>query len=136
MRVREIMSSNAGAIGLRNSIAESAVKMRESNESCLAVVEGDEVVGIITERDLVFGCLLDGHISWKCQVGKHMVHQMISVSPDVMITEAVIILVENALDYLPVVEDGEVVGILSSRSFSRAIALEAYKYPAGTSLSA
>ncbi len=136
MHVKDIMTTETPTISKGDSIADAALKMQESGNECLVVVEKDEVIGLITERNLVFGCLLDGHISWKCHVSRHMESQTLTAGPNMVITEAVIMLVENELDNLPVVDDGKVIGLVSSRSFSRAIAMEMNRYPAGTSLSA
>ena len=119
------MARDVQTVDVNALISEAAHKMREANVSCLVVVDGDNVVGVVTERDLVLGCLIHGHDSWNCQVYRHMKVQDDVARPETVITDAVVIMIESELDNLPVVgEDGIVIGLVTSAEFSRAITME------------
>ena len=124
MRLREIMTRDVQTIGVEATISDAARAMREANVSCLVVMKSEQVSGVISERDLVLGCLIDGHFSWECQVFRHVNIQSSVAHPDMIITDAVVMMIENEIDTLPVVENSEVVGLVSPAAFSRAIALE------------
>ncbi len=125
MQLRDIMARDVQTVDVNAPIWEAANSMREDNVSCLVVVDGDNVVGVLTERDLVLGCLIDGHISWDCQVYRHMKVQDDVARPETILANAVVTMIESELDNLPVVgEDGSVVGLVTSSEFSRAITME------------
>jgi CBS domain-containing protein len=99
--------------------------MQAQNTGCIVVVdvvEDGAPAGIITERDMVLGCLIDGHTSWKCQVYRHMTILNEAATPLTDIGNALLIMMESEVSYLPVVnESGSVVGLLYAEDLSRAI---------------
>ncbi len=72
MEVGELMNKDAYSVGLDTSIADAALLMKSTGASCLVVTKNEKIEGIITDRDMALGCLVEGHISWKCPVYKHM----------------------------------------------------------------
>ncbi|MCI0440720.1 MAG: CBS domain-containing protein [Chloroflexi bacterium] len=131
MRVGEIIVDIAPVIGLDDTIAAAARVMRDANASCLTVVDGDsKVVGVMTERDMALGCLLEGHISWKCEVFRHMTIQAEAMSRDADIIDAAFVMIEKDISYLPIVEGGRVVGLVQSSDVFEAREREAAYIPA------
>ena len=53
VRVRELMSTPVISIGAEDTLEEAAARMRGSKIGALPVVEGREVVGILTETDVL-----------------------------------------------------------------------------------
>ncbi len=53
IQVREVMSTRCDTVGPEQSAREAARMLRERHRSCLPVVEGDRLVGILTEADFV-----------------------------------------------------------------------------------
>ena len=95
--------------------------MREAGTSCLVVVDGETPAGIITERDMVLGCLIDGHVSWECQVFRHMSIITEYAYPETGIGEALILMMDDHVSFLPVVDEDRLVGLITSDTASRAI---------------
>ncbi len=52
-QVREVMTSTVETIAPDATVQEAAKKMADTQHGPLPVVEGDQVVGIITDRDIV-----------------------------------------------------------------------------------
>jgi CBS domain-containing protein len=114
MKVRTLMRRDVIRTDVTTSLHEAAAKMRIDNVSALPVVNGEELVGIITERDVV-GALVDGMDARCTAVSVCMTPQPISVSPEEAVSEAAFRMVTAAARHLPVVEHGRLVGILSAR---------------------
>ena len=122
MYTADLMSSDASIVDLSTSVADAAKMMETQNTGCLVVVDDGALAGIITERDMVLGCLIDGHTSWQCQVYRHMTILNDAATPQTDIGDALLIMMEREVDYLPVVNDeGKVVGLLYADDISRAI---------------
>jgi acetoin utilization protein AcuB len=104
----------------RMTVAKKILK--EKNIRHLPVVDGKKLVGLVTNMDIrkseaspatsleirELHYLLD-----KLTVGEIMTRNVITISPDISIEEAAILLHDNKIGCLPVVEDGNLVGILT-----------------------
>ena len=122
MHTADIMSGDVSIVDLATSVADAAKMMETQNTGCLVVVDDGALAGIITERDMVLGCLIDGHTSWQCQVYRHMTILSEAATPQTDIGDALLIMMECEVDYLPVVNDeGKVVGLMYADDTSRAI---------------
>lgn len=122
MYTADLMSGDTSVVDLSTSVADAAKMMETQNTGCLVVVDDGALAGIITERDMVLGCLIDGHTSWQCQVYRHMTILNDAATPQTDIGDALLIMMEREVDYLPVVNDeGKVVGLLYADDISRAI---------------
>ena len=122
MNAAELMSSEFAVVNYTSSVADAAKMMRSQNTGCLVVVEDGALAGIITERDMVLGCLIDGHSSRTCEVSRHMTVLSDAAAPLTDVGDALLIMMDNGVSYLPVVnEDGSVVGLLYAEDLSLAI---------------
>ena len=74
---------------------------------------GEEVAGIITERDYLRKVILKGRSSKDITVASIMTRNMVSVSPDHTVEDAMRLMTEKRCRHLPVFKDGELDGILS-----------------------
>lgn len=121
MYTADLMSGDAAMVDLSTSVADAAKMMETQNTGCLVVVDDGALAGIITERDMVLGCLIDGHTSWQCQVYRHMTILNDAATPQTDIGDALLIMMDREVRYLPVVNDEKVVGLLYADDISRAI---------------
>lgn len=87
--------------------------MAAQNIGSLPVVEGDQLIGLVTERDYSRKVILLGRSSRETQVRQIMSTQLETVCLDDTIEECMRIMTEARVRHLPVVEGGELVGILS-----------------------
>jgi CBS domain-containing protein len=114
MRVRTFMAPEVIATALGESLYDAARRMRADGISALPVLEGDELVGIITERDIVTA-FVDGLDPYRTHVSSCMTSAPQVASPDEPVSEAALRMIDGGVRHLPVVEGRRVVGMLSAR---------------------
>jgi CBS domain-containing protein len=85
--------------------------------------DGQELVGVITLRDVVRAALQEPDIT-RVQVKKYMTTQPWVVSPGWSVKDIAARMINHNVEHVPVVEDGEVVGILSSFDLVAYLALQ------------
>ena len=109
MLVKEIMSENVYHIHVPGNRANAMELMREKNVSGLPVVKNgtNKLVGILTRSDLVKNPDEE-------QIALIMTRDIITVNPDDDIKDAAEIMVKYDIRRIPVVEDGELVGLVTA----------------------
>jgi CBS domain-containing protein len=76
-------------------------------------MEGDKLVGIMTERHYARNVFLKGRASPTTPVRDIMEPNVVFVRPDQSVEEGMAIMTEKAVRHLPVIEQGNLVGIVS-----------------------
>jgi CBS domain-containing protein len=87
--------------------------MAEKNVGALVVIHEGELVGVVSERDYARKIILQGKASMETPVGEIMTDEVVTVTPQTTIEEAMAIMTEKRFRHLPVVEEKAVVGIIS-----------------------
>jgi CBS domain-containing protein len=87
--------------------------MRRSNVGSLLVVEDGRLVGLFTERDFAWHVADAGPSSLEGAVRDVMTRRVLVVSPTTAIDECMALMTDKRTRHLPVVEDDELVGIVS-----------------------
>jgi CBS domain-containing protein len=91
-------------------------KLMKFKISSLPVVEDDKLVGIITATDVGHNLILDKY-ELGTKVEEIMIKDVVTISPEDTIETAIKVMKETTdsgiLNQLPVVEDGQLVGIIS-----------------------
>lgn len=114
MKVSEVMTQNPIRVSQKTSAAEVARLMEGENVgSVLVVTENDELLGIITERMLVLELVAADRLPSEVKAEEIMWESAISVPPEMDINKAAVLLEKLEIRYLPVIEKGKVIGILS-----------------------
>ena len=115
--VKEIMTREAVSITPKYSIRESVDLMVEKGIGSLPIVDKeDKLVGIVTERD--FALALAGSLTTET-VGDIMIKDVITTTPGTPIESCSKIMVRNNLRRIPVVEEGKLIGIVTSTDILR-----------------
>jgi len=114
--VREIMERDVPKVSVYSSILDAARMLLTSGHGGLILVdENDEIAGIVTDRDFTrFIPERTGH-----PVSYYMTRRVLSVRPVSQISEVMRKIVEWNVRRLPVVEDGRLVGIVTSMDVLR-----------------
>lgn len=103
-------------INHNSSIKEAADMMFTNKVSCLIVNNDDgEFIGLVTERDIVNRVVASSMDIEKTTIAKIMSTQIISCSPNTPSSEVREIMTVNQIRHLPILDNGSVVGILSTR---------------------
>ena len=115
--VKEIMTRDPISITPKYSIRESVDLMTENGIGSLPIVDKeDKLVGIVTERD--FALALAGSLTNET-VGDIMIKDVITTTPGTPIESCSKIMVRNNLRRIPVVEEGKLIGIVTSTDILR-----------------
>lgn len=124
MLVRNHMTANPVTITPRTTIAEALELMRENKVRRLPVMDRGRLVGIVTDRDLSevspspatsLSVFEINYLLAKTRIGDVMPRhrRLVTVSPDAYLEEAALLMRENEVGGIPVVEDGQLVGIIT-----------------------
>lgn len=87
--------------------------MAEKNLGGLPVVEANQVVGFFSERDYARRLALKGRASDETAIREVMTSPVITVDTHLNVDKCMSIMTERHLRHLPVVENGELLGLLS-----------------------
>jgi CBS domain-containing protein len=95
------------------TVYEAIALMSEQNIGGLPVIQQGRIVGMFTERDYTRKVMLMGRTSKETLVGEIMSRNPVVVGLDDTVGECMEIMTEERIRHLPVVTDGQLVGILS-----------------------
>jgi CBS domain-containing protein len=87
--------------------------MADRNVGALLVMQGDELLGIISERDYTRKIALKGKQSKQTPVSEIMFTPVISATEESSVEECMRLMTEHRIRHLPILEMGRVVGIVS-----------------------
>ena len=115
--VAEILKSKPDAavhsIAPSASVLDALKSMAELRIGALLVMEGKDIVGILTERDYARKIALMGRTSLTTLVSDVMTTAVMYVQPTQSSEECMALMTQNRLRHLPVVDDGMVIGMIS-----------------------
>ncbi|MFW5995649.1 MAG: CBS domain-containing protein [Halanaerobiaceae bacterium] len=112
MKLRDIMTDELSCVNPDTSVNEAARVMKNLNVGSVPVCEGKKPVGIITDRDITIRNVADENYPDQ-PVNKIMSSNLVYGSPDMEVEEAARIMADNQIRRLPVVENGNLIGIVS-----------------------
>lgn len=87
--------------------------LAEKGIGALLVMEGEQVVGIVTERDYARKVDCWGRSSTDTRVSAIMTSDVMYVRPDQTSEQCMVLMTENRLRHLPVMEHGKLIGLIS-----------------------
>jgi CBS domain-containing protein len=87
--------------------------MAEQRIGAVLVMDGDQLVGILSERDYSRKCILQGRRSADTLVSEIMTREVVTVPPTMTAREGLELMTHSYFRHLPVVEDGELIGVVS-----------------------
>jgi CBS domain-containing protein len=87
--------------------------MCEKNIGGLLIVENGHLVGIFTERDYARKLILKGKSSKDTPIKDLMTSNLVTVSPETSIDDCMRVMTGRKIRHLPVLDQGNVVGVIS-----------------------
>ena len=87
--------------------------MAEKNVGALLVLDGQKIVGIMSERDYARKVMLMGKSSKSTPVSEIMTAEVLYVTPSQSVEECLALMTNKKIRHLPVLENDELVGIIS-----------------------
>jgi CBS domain-containing protein len=117
---KDIMSKPVETIDINASVIDAVLKMNKSKHGSIMVIEKEKLVGIITERDILERIVERFLDPREIQVNEIMSSPVVTIPPDTSIEEAAKMMTEKNIKKLPIMEDGKLVGIVTSMDLVKA----------------
>ena len=111
-KVRDVMTPGPIGVDYHQSVGEAARAMRDWGAGAILVVSNGSLYGLVTDRDLVVRAVAEGRGADE-PVGPLSSGNLIGVDADADVHEAMRLMRQHAVRRLPVLEDGQVAGIVS-----------------------
>lgn len=121
--VQEIMVTDVHAVGMDDSVKDTAAMMATEKHGCAIIVSSGIAVGIVTERDIVHKVTSEGVDPSKVHVQDIMSTPLITVSPMATVMEAAEKMSRYEVRRMVVVDgEGKLVGVLAAGDIARWLA--------------
>jgi CBS domain-containing protein len=116
MRVKYVMDSKKRVVAkAEQTVAKAAKLMAKKNVGALLIVEDKRLIGIFTERDALVRVTAAGRDPATTTVGEVMTPDPVCVEPNEIFGRVLLLMHDHGFRHVPVCENGEPVGIVSSR---------------------
>jgi CBS domain-containing protein len=122
--VNQLLKTKGGqifSVGPADSVLHAIEIMATRHVGALLVMTQEGLVGIISERDYARKVILKNRSSHDTLVSDIMSGHPVTVTPDVTVHQCMKIMTEGRFRHLPVVESGQVVGMLSIGDLVKAV---------------
>ncbi len=100
-------------------VYEALKMMKNMNLSYVIAMDGDELKGIFSERNYAHNVALEGKTSKTCKIREAMSRTLIPIDPETTVEECINLILDTKSRYLPVMEDGKLVGIITIHDILR-----------------
>lgn len=117
----EVKGTEIISIGQEASVFDAIQLMADRSIGSLLVLDGARLLGIVTERDYARKVILKGRSAKTTDVREIMTTDVISAATGQTVNECMTLMTERRIRHLPVVEDGEVLGVISIGDLVNAI---------------
>ncbi|MEB0026234.1 CBS domain-containing protein [Pseudomonas sp. MH9.2] len=113
LKLKAIHNQHVHTITPDQMVLEALRVMAEKNIGALPVIEDGQVVGVISERDYARKIVLQGRSSIGTSVRAIMSSPVVTVNSHQSIETCMGVMTDSHLRHLPIVEDGQLLGLLS-----------------------
>ena len=114
MQVADVMTQASVVESPTDSLRSAAEAMWRQQTGSLLVMDGDVLLGIVTERDIM-KAIARGWDPEQAAVSDVMTREVLTIGPESSLHEAARLMAARWIRHLPVVRDGDVVGVVSQR---------------------
>lgn len=114
MKIKEIMKE-VKTISPEETVKDAAVLMNKYSIGSLVVVDSKKkLVGIVTERDIMQKVTAPNKLAGKVLVEDIMSNKLITIDANDLLDDAVYLMIKNKIKKLPVIDNDELVGIVTA----------------------
>ena len=103
------------------SVLDAVKLMADEGIGSVVVMEGEELKGIVTERDYARKVIIKGRSSESTPIADIMTPDVKTTTPEATVDTCMALMHSLNCRHLPVLEDGKVVAMISSRDLVEAI---------------
>lgn len=124
MLVRNVMVEDVTCVSPDDTLQQAYDLIQTKRYDCLPVLSaGRRTMGIVQLTDIYEACLVNGkEAGMQKKVADAMVTSLVTIHPDQPVERAAQLLLQRDVPMLPVVEDGELVGVINEDDIFRAFA--------------
>jgi CBS domain-containing protein len=113
-KVREHMTDRPRCVTPETPVSEAAELMASEDVGSLPILDGDELVGVVTDRDIVVRAVAKKKNPQGMPVREVASSELVTVGPEQDLSEALKLMASHQVRRLPVVdEDNHLVGVLA-----------------------
>jgi CBS domain-containing protein len=122
MAIADVMSVRLVSVAPGETGQVAVARMLESGVGAVMVIEDNRLVGIFTERDVLrLAGESPGLDLREVRVGDVMTTELATISPDDDVLAAARLMGERRIRHLPVLQDGNVLGLIGIRDVMRSL---------------
>jgi len=119
LRVEDVMVEDVVTVEADATVKKAVSLMNKNEIGCLIVVKHGKAVGIVTERDMLNRVLAESRNPELTRVSEVMSAPLVVADPKMDLEEAARLMFKMKVKKLPVVEDGELVGLITLTDLAR-----------------
>jgi CBS domain-containing protein len=118
--IKDAMTSNPCSIDAEKPVSYAAKMMRDENVGLAPIVEGDKLVGTLTDRDIATRVVAEGKNPDSTTAREVASRDVVTVTPEQSLDDALRLMAQHQVRRLPVVEDGErLVGVVAQADIAQ-----------------
>jgi CBS domain-containing protein len=124
MQVKEILRVKGNrllSIEPGGRAVDAVARMASENLGSLVVLEGGRMVGMLTFHELLRSVAAKGGALGDSRVGDIMVRDPVTAGPEMEVNDLRRTMLETGARYLPVLQDGKLLGVISFRDVAKAV---------------
>lgn len=120
MLARDIMHTGAECIGEHDTLQRAAQMMRDLDVGALPICgDDDRLHGMITDRDIILRCCAEGRDVSQMTAGELAEGAPVWIEAEADIEQVISLMAANQIKRLPVIDDGDLVGMISESDVAR-----------------
>jgi len=119
--ILETKGNKVWSVGLKKTVYDALQLMAEKKVGAVLVMKKGKVKGLFSERDYARKVILKGRVSKDTNISVVMTDKVFCVSPEDTAEQGMVLMTDKRIRHLPVVEDGEIVGLVSIGDLVKAI---------------
>jgi CBS domain-containing protein len=112
-QVRDLIAQKPVTLSAGSSLVDAALAMRDFDVGVVIVLEDDQIRGIATDRDIIVRAIANGSYPATTPIGEVCSRDLPAIGPSASLDEALRVMRDKATRYVAVVENGQLVGVIS-----------------------
>lgn len=113
VKIEDVMIKDVLTIEVHDNVLNATKKMNERGVGCIIAVDEGKPVGILTERDILRRIVVEKRDPEKTKVKEVMSTPLITGKPEMVVEDAIKIIILNRIKKLPILSEEKLVGIIT-----------------------